>query len=50
MMLVAAVRCLEGEYVPANQDDRPGELHSDWNTVRSGVVAVFGGVVHDGSQ
>ena len=38
------------KYSPANKDDRPSELHSNRNAVGSGVLAVLGGVVHDGSQ
>lgn len=49
-MLADVIYCLKEEYVPANQDDRPGELNSNGDTVRSRVLTVLGRIVYNGSQ
>lgn len=49
-MLATVIHCFEEENIPANQDDRPGELNSNGDTVRSRVLTVLGRIVYDGSQ
>ncbi len=43
-------RSLGQDQHPNGQDDGPGELYCDRDTVRTGIVTVLGGVVNNGGD